>query len=72
MTEMGKANPAVSVRLLPPKRLLRKARRRWEADFEMDFREIGHQGVKWIKMVYGVSCTMGTGGSFSGSKATGV
>lgn len=62
----------MSVRLLPRKRLLRKARRKWEADFEMDLRETGHQGVIWIKMVHGVSYTMSTGGPFSGDKTPGV
>ena len=62
----------MSVRLLPRKRLLRNARHKWEADFEMDHRELGHQGVIWIKMVHGVSYTMSTEVPFSGDKALGV
>jgi len=62
----------VSVRLLPWKILLRKARCKWEADFEMDLKEVGYQGVIWIKMFHGVSHTMSTGGPFSEDKAPGV
>jgi len=38
----------------------------------MDHRELGHQGVIWIKMVHGVSYTMSTEVPFSGDKALGV
>jgi hypothetical protein len=54
MIEMKRNFCKISVRIRPRKGPFRKARRRWEADFEMDRTQIGYQRVKWAKMIHGV------------------
>jgi hypothetical protein len=49
---MGKGRGVYRVLVGRPesKRPLRRPRRRWEDNIKMDFREIGIDGVKWIRL----------------------